>query len=584
MDNAKIDASLDLAIQLPEEERSKSEALSTGFTERTGTWEVILRIAGEVQRLRDAFPQASFTELSGGYVIGVIPQELLTAVADNPIVIYMEQPKRLDAGVAQGIRASCIWPLQQEITPAGILSGRGVFVAIIDSGIDYFHPDFRNDDGTTRIAWLRDDGVTYSAAQINEALAQPSRRQGLRVVPSQDPSGHGTHVAGIAAGNGRESDGSNRGVAYESELIVVKLGNQRPGGFPKTTQLMDAVEFVKDKAMEAGRPVAINISFGNNYGAHTGTSILETYLSQVADQWQMSLVVGTGNEGSTELHRQGRLPQTGTSVQGGNRAAAEEIELAVAAYESSLNLQLWKNYQDQMEILLLAPDGSEVARLSPTVQPQKERVLSYRWQDTNIHIFFGLPAPYTIYQEIYFSFLPRALYIDSGIWKLRLLPREIKNGAYALWLPSGGVLNDTTGFLLPSEDTTMTIPATADKVITVGAYDSRRNQYAAFSGRGYTWDVNQIKPDLVAPGVDITSCRVGGGYTVRSGTSMATPFVTGTAALIMQWGIVNGNDPYAYGEKLKAYLLRGTQRLGQESIPSPKTGWGKLCAADSLPL
>ena len=225
-------------------------------------------------------------------------------------------------------------------------------------------------------------------------------------MPSQDPSGHGTHVAGIAAGNGRESDGSNRGVAYESELIVVKLGNQRPGGFPKTTQLMEAVEFVKDKAMEAGRPVAINISFGNNYGAHTGTSILETYLSQVADQWQMSLVVGTGNEGSTELHRQGRLPQTGPSAQGGNRAAAEEIELAVAAYESSLNLQLWKNYQDQMEILLLAPDGSEVARLSPTAQTQKERVLSYRWQDTNIHIFFGLPAPYTIYQEIYFSFLP----------------------------------------------------------------------------------------------------------------------------------------------------------------------------------
>ncbi len=235
-------------------------------------------------------------------------------------------------------------------------------------------------------------------------------------------------------------------------------------------------------------------------------------------------------------------------------------------------------------MVLVAPVTQKEARLPPTAQTQKERVLSYRWQDTNIHIFFGLPAPYTIYQEIYFSFLPRALYIDSGIWKLRLLPREIKNGAYALWLPSGGVLNDTTGFLLPSEDTTMTIPATADKVITVGAYDSRRNQYAAFSGRGYTWDVNQIKPDLVAPGVDITSCRVGGGYTVRSGTSMATPFVTGTAALIMQWGIVNGNDPYAYGEKLKAYLLRGTQRLGQESIPSPKTGWGKLCAADSLPF
>lgn len=570
----KIDASLQLALQLPTEELEKSGSLSAGYEKESRSWELILRLAGSVQNLQQAFPQASFQELSGGYVTALVPEDAIEALAVQDSVIYVEQPKRIVTGVAQGVRASCIWPLQQEMTSVGLLSGRGIFVAIIDSGIDYFHPDFCNADGSSRIAWLLADGIEYSKAQIDQALATGDRAAALSLVPVTDTSGHGTHVAGIAAGNGRASGGRNRGVAYESPLIVVKLETTRSGGFPLTTQLMEAVEYVKQKAIEARKPVAINISFGNNYGSHTGTSLLETYLSQVANQWKMAIAIGTGNEGQEARHRQGKLLVAGQEVQ---------IELAVDVYETGFNLQFWKLYQDVVDLVLFAPDKSQVFRFEDQGHKTEQgQIASYVWQNTRIYVFFDAPSPYQIYQEIYFDFLPRTDYVDDGVWTIGLLPRRIKDGSYALWLPAGGSLNENTGFLRASEETTLTVPSTADKIISVGAYDSRRNQYAAFSGRGFVWTTGEIKPDLVAPGVNITSCAPGGGYVTRSGTSMATPFVTGSAALIMQWGILEGNDPYAYGEKLKAYLLRGAAPLPGEPMPSERTGWGKLCLRDSL--
>ena len=158
-------------------------------------------------------------------------------------------------------------------------------------------------------------------------------------------------------------------------------------------------------------------------------------------------------------------------------------------------------------------------------------------------------------------------------------------GIYNMWLPSETILSAGTGFLYPTEETTLTIPSTAARVITVGAYDARLKQLADFSGRGFTRQTNQIKPDIAAPGVDITSCAVGGGYVTASGTSMATPFVTGSAALLMEWGIVNGNDLFFYGEKVKAYLMHGAGHIAAvQEYPNPELGWGTLCVRDSLPV
>jgi len=188
-------------------------------------------------------------------------------------------------------------------------------VGVIDSGIDYANPVFRNADGTTRIRTLWDQslsenppegyviGTEYTSEQINEALRQPTMEQRRQIVPSQDISGHGTAVAGVAAG----SSNNYRGVAYESELIVVKLGISKLDGFPRTTELMQGIDYVVRKALEYQMPVAINISFGNTYGAHDGNSLLEQFIQDMANLWKSVICIGTGNEGNTAGHTSGIL-------------------------------------------------------------------------------------------------------------------------------------------------------------------------------------------------------------------------------------------------------------------------------------
>lgn len=465
-------------------------------------------------------------------------------------------------------------------------------------GIDYAHPDFRNPDGTTRILSLWDQtirsgsvadpfsgaegetgflgapegfslGTVFSEAAINLALEQPTEREREQICPSRDNSGHGTHVAGIAAGNGRASMGRYRGVAFSSDLLIVKLGTQKEGGFPRTTELMQAVDYCIRTAQELGRPLAINLSFGNNYGSHSGTSLIETFLNDMADRWRTSVVIGSGNEGAAATHTSGRLQE----------GREEEVELSVGAYETGLNLQIWKSYADEIAVSLVHPNGTVIGPIR-----SQQGIQRFRIQNTQILLYYGMPSPYSRDQEIYFEFLPAGDYLDSGIFSIRLMPQKVVWGQYDMWLPASGVLNAGTGFLYPTEQTTLTIPSTAEKVITVAAYDALYGELAAFSGRGYTRETNQVKPDLAAPGVEITSCAPGGGYVTRSGTSMATPFVTGGAALLMEWGIVEGNDPYLYGEKLKAYLIRGARHLPILPVyPNPQIGWGTLCVAGSLP-
>ena len=553
MEDQKIENLLNLALSATPEEREKSYILNVGYSEETKTWDLIVKYTGSLQKYVSDIVQ--IVELYNEYAIITVPENLVEAVSDWPEVEYIEKPKRLYFQIAQGKRASCISLVQ---IPPLSLTGRGILVAIIDSGIDYRHQEFLNPDGSSRILYLWDQmavgtppsGYTMGREFTQEDLNQSLSEGGAAV--TVDTSGHGTAVAAIAAGNS--------GVAYESELIVVRLGQPRAESFPRTTELMQAVNYVIEKAVQIGRPVAINLSFGNTYGSHAGNSLVETYLDDMSNFWKSVLVIGTGNEGNAAGH-------TETILQMGRDT---EIPFLIQSYETSLNIQIWKSYVDDILLELISPEGQRVGYFQPILGPQR-----FTLGQTKILIYYGEPSPFSLYQEIFVDFIPKQNYLDSGQWRFRLIPERIADGRVNFWMPTHTILNSGTRFLYPSPEHTLTIPSTALRAISVGAYDSIRNVYADFSGRGN--NINGIgKPDLAAPGVGIRTAAPGNQYVTVDGTTFAAPFVTGSSALLMQYGIVDGNDPFLYGEKVKAYLRYGAQPLpGITEYPNPLIGWGE---------
>lgn len=576
MDNSKIENILNLALNSSTEEREKSDNLNVGYNAAENTWEVIVKYNGDISKLQSEVIQVE--ELLAGYAIITLPEEMVDSLAELNEIEYIEKPKRLFFSVMEGKEASCMTAVT---TGREGLTGRGCLVGIIDSGIDYANLDFRTRSGESRILYLWDQvlGKEYTKQQIDEALAAPTRQQQQELVPSVDISGHGTAVAGIAAGNGNGSDGRYTGVAPESELIVVKLGMPREGGFPRTTELMRAITYVIRKALELERPVAVNLSFGNTYGAHDGTSLLERFLDNVSEMGRTVVCVGSGNEAASAGHFSGAF-MPGAQVR-------QAVELAVANYESTINVQLWKNYTDLFLIEVIAPSGER--REIPVKTSGR---YTFNADNTQLLIYVGEPVPYSVNQEIYIDFLPQGNYVAGGVWRFELVPQNIRVGTYTFYLPSSSVRNAQTRFYAPTPESTLAIPSTARRVITVGAYDTTYESYADFSGRGYA-DTSQlartllqldVKPDLAAPGVGIVTTAVGGGYEPVTGTSFATPFVTGAAALLMEWGIVRGNDPFLYGEKVKAYLRRGAKRIrGEMEYPNSRVGFGALCLEESIP-
>lgn len=583
MNSQKQDNMLSLAMNSTKEERQQSKILSVGIEEQSNRWEVIVKYHGNLEQI--ANDEVWVETLIAGYAIVTLPAFLLPALAQLEEVEYIEKPKSLVYGVYEAKLNSCVIPVQ---IPLGDLSGEGVLLAVIDSGIDYYLKDFRNGN-ESRILYLWDqgeaanpvgkryppggfrNGVEYTREQINQALASGSREQASKIVPQQDNSGHGTAVAAIAASSNPEI--LLTGVAPKVDLLVVKMAQTQESDFPATTQLLRGVTYAIRKSLEVNKPLVINLSFGNTYGSHDGSSLVERFLDAASEIGRTCICVGAGNEAASGGHCSFNVKER------------KEVEVAIAEKESTTNIQFWKSYEDEITLTLVAPNQQEFQIEMGADAMRQESIFA----DTKVLIYAGTPKPYSTKQEIFLVFLPLQQYIDAGIWRFRIEEKRVVDGAVQLYLPPALQRNTGTRFLLQTPQLTMTIPASATRVVSIGAYDDNLQSYADFSGRGRREGFSLLateggKPDLVAPGVGILAAKAGGGSDSYTGTSFATPMVSGSAALLMEWGMIQGRDPYLYGEKIKAYLRKGAKPLrGEENYPNDKVGWGALCVENSIP-
>lgn len=505
----------------------------------------------------------TFENLGYGFGIITLKSEDIRKVSQIDGIQYVELPKIVFTSDFESNKDSCVPNAWDRYG----LTGEGVLVGFIDTGIDYTHPAFRDEEGNTRIDFIYDlgeDRKIYDKVQINEALKAIDP---YAIVNVKDPINHGTHVAGIACAGGKIPK-QNYGVAFKSSIAMVKITRYGFLNFALSTQIMRGIKFLVDKANESNKPLAINISLSTNDGAHDGTSLLEQYIETICKLERVAIVIAAGNEGEAAHHVGGELSDINV------------IPLSVSDFEPAITLQLYKPLLTDISIEIENPLGEKSGEI----------VIRDGYREVNIGIdkciiYNTGPKPFDINGEISISMLPGSVSLPSGEWKLTLKVLNKYRGVYDIWLPITEVLNPKTKFLKPDVYNTLGIPATVQSVISVGSYNNSTNTFSSFSGRGKLYKESFTKPDIVAPGEEILSSVSDNGFDTKSGTSMAAPHVTGICALLLQWGLVKGNDPFLYGDRLKYYLLKGAKKERTDlTYPNPNWGYGVVCAYDSLNL
>ena len=498
-------------------------------------------------------------DLGYGYAIVTIQASDLIRLAQNDDIQYIEIPKSLILTDQASNRAACIDKTRNTYS----LSGEGILVGFIDSGIDFTHPAFIDESGCSRIEYIYDltqnPYKVYNKANIDSALKSDDP---YSVVPVEDLTGHGTHVAGIACAGG-QIDRRYYGVAPKSSIIMVKTGR---GYFSLSTSIMRGVKFLVDKSKELDMPLVINMSLSTNDGAHNGKSLLEQYIATISDHERATIVIAAGNEGDSEHHVGGKLQKV------------NYIDFDVAEGEIGIFLNLYKSILPKISIELIAPTGLSSGEIVID-EGYKEGVVS----GNRYRVFATGPKPFDMTGEISISLYTNAQYIISGVWRIVLRVTNGYDGVYDMWLPVSEGLSKDTKFLQSNINNTLGIPATVESVISVGSYNYLTDNISSFSGRGRKNIYYGSKPELVAPGEGITAPAPNKSYDTKSGTSMATPHVSGICALIMEWGIVKGNDKYLFGSRLKYFLVTGARRE-RIDIKYPDTSWGygEVCAYDTL--
>ena len=414
-------------------------------------------------------------------------------------------------------------------------------------------PIFKDNNGTSKILYYWDqsivgtppegfkEGTLYTKEDIDKAI------NGQTFIPVSSTATHGTHTAGIAAS-----------IASEANLIVVRVGNRATDYYSRSTEFMRAIKFILDRALDLNMPVSINISYGSNEGSHRGLSLFEQYIDDMCLYWKNNIVVAAGNNRDKGGHKHIKLEDQ-----------IQEVELTIGSNETIININIWPNFADNFTVHLVNPSNQRTQAISLTSGEVRNSIGT-----TRIKGYFYPIAPYSLQRRITFQ-LTTSSQITPGIWKIVFTPINIVDGNINIYLPTSEGLSKDTRFLTPTTELTVTVPGTSSRVLTVGSYNSRTDTASIFSGEGDI-DFCVSKPDILAPGEDIISFLPGGNQGALTGTSMATPHVTGVCSLFHEWGIVNNNDPFLYSAKLKSLLMKSARRKSNIVYPNNLRGYGFL--------
>ena len=534
-------------------------------------FEIVAKFVGNIENIENSI-SAKVEILSENLAIFKVDSKNFCILCKHPQIQKLEKSSTIfmSSGRISNLSDICQNSLDK---PPQNLTGKGVIVAILDSGIDIKHPDFIDNSGNSRILYIWDQnqngnppkgfdfGTEYTNSEINMAI------NGEFKIPNLDIDGHGTAVAGISSGNGRASNGKNIGVAPESSIIVVKLKTENNSLSTSSVNLIRAVKYISEKSALLKMPVVINISYGTNRGTHDGQSLFEQYLDNISEKKDTSIVVATGNEGISRHHFESDI-KNGETV---------NIEFSISDNFKEFSFVFISSFYDYLNFKIFNSSG-EQSSIIDLRQLGQETII---FNKTKITLYLDQPTPSYEGQEILLIFSALEDYIPKDIWTLQVFGIEVFDGRIDAWLPITSIAGLETQFLNSSYQTTLTLPSTSKKVISVGGYDSITNDVAEFSGKGYTRD-NYISPDLVAPAVLVSSASSNGTYSNFTGTSFAAPFVSGACAIMMQWGIINKNDISMYGQRLKAFLKLGTSKKSGVKYPNISWGYGSLCLNSSL--
>jgi len=513
-------------------------------------------------------------------VISIAPEDLNRLMKDVPSILYINPRSKY---VLQEVSPSSVDNINAiKINPYLDLNGRGVLIGMVDSGIEYLNEEFIREDDTSRIVSLWDQtvpdstdtsvyiGRTFSNEEITNAIkAYRNNQYPYLIVPSKDEVGHGTQMAGIIGARGYNAD--VQGVASGCEFVIVKLfesinfrNELQANGITYTpvyndSEVLAAIYYLQSVAVRLNRPMVIYLGVGTTEGSHDGNNLLSRYLTSIGKLRGIVTVTGVGNEGASEGHTSGVIKQTGDVA---------SIELRVPREMKYFSFTIWLIKPNRASINVISPNGES----SKFIKAKANEIqnVNFVFFKTQMTVKYYVPEHFTGHEAIAISFDG----IKAGIWTFQLRGDYITDGRYHIWLPPQKTLPENTRFLQADPFTTLTIPSTARSVVTT-AYYGNDNALVAASGKGPNVNTYVENPDIATLGADILATNIGGKTTTVSGSSVAAAIIAGACALLLQWGIVNGNDRTMFAAKIIAYLVLGADRSNLAyRYPTREIGYG----------